>query len=1001
MTTRGTVRRRIVPLLVLLVGLGGWGHAEAQFGKNKIRYKDFDWQIYHSPHFDVYYYEEEAEQLQKVVSFAESAYDQLSQELDYKIEQPTPLIFYLTHADFEQNNIILNFIPEGLGAFASPVRNRMVLPIDMSDPELMSLILHELTHIFQYHMIFGGNLGKGVTSRPPLWFMEGMASYFAQDETARDRMFLRDAVVNDNLPPVTADFSGFFAYRYGHAIFEFIEERWGKEAVRDFIIEIRNSLGGRVARAIERTFNMDPEDFNAEFRRWLRGRYLPELVATGEPGDFGRLYRFKEGDRAVTTSPTAAPSGDLLAAFSAHAGGVDVMLFDNRSRRVLKNLTKGFDTEFQYLVVQELTLGRKDGRDLDFSPDGNRLAFFARKNEGRQLVLLDVLKGKIVEQIPMEVGQQASPAWSPDGRKIAFSAHDKGQFDIYEYDLESRQISKVTDDEIYDAAPVYTPDGNSIVMASVAGGYSKLYRVDLANRTAGRVPLTGGETNETDPVFGPDPRMLYFTSDRTGANNIYGLDLETREIRQHTNSVTGCFQPTVLASPDGSRRLVYTAYWKGSFDLYQVDLNEPISEALVVSSDADLSGHALSPAEVARFEPAIEVAIDEANVEDYGGFHFFIEDLGGAVGVSDDQTFLASTVVRFSDFLGDRRIIAAFSSIESFQNFNVIYADLRNRVQWQLHLFDDRDFFVLQDTAGFFRRGRQAISQTGVNGSLVYPFNIGHRGEIGLGYVFRKLDFVSQEGIPLEDFSTDGLRQLILDFGLPIDPSLPDAEIREFFESNFGPVIPIAIIEPREDDYPVVSGSLTGDSAIYSSWGPVTGRLWNLSASWAPDTDDSGTLTSNVGLEYRQYFPITRRMQLAYRFFGRFTEGNFVTPIYFGGLDTVRGFEFRSLVGDQAFFQNIELRFPLIDFIATPIISFQGIRGRLFLDVAGAWFDRFESFRLYNGDEERLEDGVASFGYGVTVRLFGLDVNWDFAKRWDFDRTLSGFETSFWIGQQF
>ena len=50
----------------------------------------------------------------------------------------------------------------------------------------------------------------------------------------------------------------------------------------------------------------------------------------------------------------------------------------------------------------------------------------------------------------------------------------------------------------------------------------------------------------------------------------------------------------------------------------------------------------------------------------------------------------------------------------------------------------------------------------------------------------------------------------------------------------------------------------------------------------------------------------------------------------------------------------------------------------------------------------RLEDGVASFGYGITVRMFGLDVNWDFAKRWDFENTLSsGYETSFWIGQRF
>ncbi|MFQ5844466.1 MAG: efflux RND transporter permease subunit, partial [Planctomycetota bacterium] len=76
--------------LAVVGGLLQAAPATAQFGKNKIQYRDFEWKIYHSPHFDVYYYEAEADLLQKVVSFAESAYDHLSQEFDYQIKQPTP-----------------------------------------------------------------------------------------------------------------------------------------------------------------------------------------------------------------------------------------------------------------------------------------------------------------------------------------------------------------------------------------------------------------------------------------------------------------------------------------------------------------------------------------------------------------------------------------------------------------------------------------------------------------------------------------------------------------------------------------------------------------------------------------------------------------------------------------------------------------------------------------------------------------------------------------------
>ncbi len=1003
MSSRAISRQCSPILLAAAILLAAVAPADAQyFGRNKVRYQDFEWKIYHSPHFDVYYYEEEAHLLQKVVSYAESAYDQLSQRFDYKIQEATPLIFYETHSAFEQTNVILNFIPEGTGAFATSVRNRMVLPVDLPGPELMQLILHELTHIFEYHMLFGGNLGKGVASTPPTWFMEGLASYMAADEGAREKMYLRDAVVNDRIPPVTADFGGFFAYRFGHAVFEFIEERWGQEGIRDFMIEIRNTLGGRVGKAVERTFGMEAEDFNGEFRRWLRKKYLPELVATGEPADFGRPFRLGDGPPGVQTSPAASPSGDLLVAFNTRQGQVDVMLYDTRKRELLKNLTKGYDKDFQYFVAQELTLGRKMGRDLAFSPDGNTVAFFARREGGRSLVLLDVLKGKIRRILDMPVEQQLAPAWSPDARRVAFSGHSGGQFDIFELDVESGAVSKITDDEIFDGAPVYSPDGRSIVLSSVVGGFTKLFRIDFAD-PGKRYPLTHGESNDIDAVFSPDGERVYFTSDRSGANNIYGLDLVSGALTQHTNSVTGCFMPTVLSTPEGEERLVYTGFWKGRFDLYLLDVGEPITEPTLLADDAAPSDEALAPGELPRFEPSIEVSIDEENVEKCCGLKFFLEDVGGTIGVSDDQTFIAASILSFSDFLGDRRIIASFQSVESFQNFDVIYADLSNRLQWQVHVFDDRDFFVARDRrTGLARRLRAAVTQTGAVASIFYPLNVSHRVEFGGGYIFRELDFFSFADVPIDDLSDDELREILTLFVGPVPPDFPPDLLREIVFLSFGPLVPVPIITPRRDDYPILQAALVGDTTVGApGLGALSGRRWRIGADWAPDLDDSGTLTSNVSLDFRQYIPLTRRSNLAFRLFGSASDGNFPLPLYFGGLDTVRGFDFRSLVGDRAFYSNLELRFPLIDTLATPIFRFQGVRGVIFLDVGGAWFDDFQSFDFYDEDNDRLQDGIASYGYGLTIRLFGLDLNIDFAKRWDFDSSSSGFESSIWIGRRF
>ncbi|MEM6454361.1 MAG: BamA/TamA family outer membrane protein [Acidobacteriota bacterium] len=191
------------------------------------------------------------------------------------------------------------------------------------------------------------------------------------------------------------------------------------------------------------------------------------------------------------------------------------------------------------------------------------------------------------------------------------------------------------------------------------------------------------------------------------------------------------------------------------------------------------------------------------------------------------------------------------------------------------------------------------------------------------------------------------------------------------------------------------------DSSIFASYGAVAGRRIRVSSSWAPDTAESGTLTATTFIDARQYIPITRRSNFAFRAFGLTSEGDFPDVTFIGGLDTLRGFRVREFGGFRAFYANAEFRFPLIDVLATPILQFQSVRGVVFFDVGAAWFPDISDFDFYNSDEDRLEDGVAAYGFGFTIRFLGLDLNWDFAKLYDFQDSADGFETSFWIGRRF
>ncbi len=139
-------------------------------------------------------------------------------------------------------------------------------------------------------------------------------------------------------------------------------------------------------------------------------------------------------------------------------------------------------------------------------------------------------------------------------------------------------------------------------------------------------------------------------------------------------------------------------------------------------------------------------------------------------------------------------------------------------------------------------------------------------------------------------------------------------------------------------------------------------------------------------------------MLFAFRGFAGISRGEAPTVFYFGGLDTLRGYDYRSIIGNNVFYVNSEFRFPLVDVLAMPFLQFGGIRGRIFLDVGGAWLND-QSFQFW--EDGQLKDGHASYGAGFSVYFLGLPWNVDFSKQWDFQHSLSPLQTTFYIGMTF
>lgn len=929
------------------------------FGKNKITYQHFQWHVYHSPHFDIYYYPEEEDFLEEMVSFAESAYLYLSKELDHEINFKIPLIYYKTHGEFEQTNIIMQEIPEAVGAFAEPFQNRIVLPIDTPRDKMYETLTHELVHIFQFSVFYEGSMGRMVRSRAPLWLFEGMASYYAHDEDTLDKMVIRDAVVNNIIPNVEQlNVLSFLTYRFGRAIFDFMEQNFGKEGIKTFIYEYKKVLlTNNLEKAIEESFGFEIDEFNRKFQKYLRKKYFPILLEKNEPADYGKEIGFKK-PFIFTFSPTLSPSGELIAVLANPKEELDVVVISANDGSVIRNLTKGFTNKYEH-VTTEVFRGRKD---LSWSPGGDLIAFFVRKENHRPLLIYDALTGNKAYDIKLDVDNTASPAFSPDGKTILFSGNKKGIVDIFKLDLDTMEVANITADEFYDANPSWSMDAKKILYNRRVGRYGKIFLLDVSDPTK-KIQLTFGESNDIQPSFSREGKKVYFSSDRgqDGIFNIYSLNLESGQITKYTDVVAGAFHPVQMADIDGKEYLTFVAMFKGTFRLYRMELS-----GVVETFQPEDEG--IPPQEIEPFKPPLSLSLDEEEKGLYKKLKWDIQVPEVTIGVANDGSILSNADILFTDLLGDHRIHARFYSVRSFANLDVQYLNLKHRYNYAFRIFDFRDFFLISDQLGTKREEEYRIS--GAMGSIQWPFNKYYRVEGSAGVVYRSQTF------PFQDLLTGTIH-----------------------------------LVKYSDTYPFLSVGFNGDTTRFKSFGPYHGKRFALSVFWAPFTGDDRSFTEYL-FDYRGYAHITSRSLFAWRLAGIISDGDGANVYGIGGLNQIRGYDFREFFGTRIAHSNFELRFPLIDELRFPFGSIRQIRGVIFADIGTAWFGNglvydpetfsYRKFNFYDSKENRLVDGHASFGVGFNFFFFGpLQLHWVFAKRTDFKSTESDLRTDFYIAFDF
>jgi len=208
-----------------------------------------------------------------------------------------------------------------------------------------------------------------------------------------------------------------------------------------------------------------------------------------------------------------------------------------------------------------------------WSPDGRRLAYVSFENRRTAIFVQELATGRR-ERVAAYEGINGSPAWSPDGSRLAMTLSRDGNPEIYVLDMASRALTRLTDSIGIDTEPSWSPDGSHLVFTSGRGGNPQIYKMPATGGAATRITFEHDYNGRAS--YAPDGRSLVMVTRVNGRFRIGLLDLTTNATRMLSN---GGLDESPSFAPDGSM-VIYATQHNGRGVLAAVSVDGRVSQRL-------------------------------------------------------------------------------------------------------------------------------------------------------------------------------------------------------------------------------------------------------------------------------------------------------------------------------------------------------------------------------------------------------------------------------------
>jgi len=998
------------------------------FGRNEVSWPRFHWQVLRTAHFDLDYYPQEESAVREQARIAERWHARLSVLFGVAPRRRTPVIVYANQDDFRQTAPTPEPLGQVAGVMLEPVHGRVVLPLSGDARENEHLLAHQLVHVFELELLRRQRRRQplavlaGRPSVPP-WMSEGLAEYLSVGrESTMTAMWLRDALLRGDLPDLgmLSRHPRYLGYRWGHAFWAYVGGRWGDAAAIRLYVRA-TQVGARAA--IRQVLGLAPLEMTRQWRAAIGGAFGAFLAARRAPagGGGGHGAGFGEiGERLIprrgsvhdqNVAPALSPDGSQVAFLSTRElASFDLYLADSRTGEVRSRLlATGAEPRLAALRLVD-SAG-------SWSPDGSRFAAVDFGPTGSEIVLIAARTGRIERRIGAPgAGAVADPAWSPDGRRIAFTGTDEGCSSLYVVELEGGQVRRLTTGGHSDLQPAWSPDGRTLAFTSDRGGASSpdrgraLMRIWLLDVAAGgpprpAMPLEPGGADQVGAQFGPDANQLFFVSDRGGVGDVYRLELDGGRLFQVTRAATGVSGVTrlspALAVAARSGRLAFSVFAGATFEIHslepaaaagrpveageaagggRVDLGGPAAAPAAAASTAPLAaagpGGSAPPLEegserIVPYHPRLQLETVSPGVD------LAYSSLGYAIG-ADVSALLSDAAERYQVRSSLQGQVTTFGELGG----EAFFLDRGAPLQWGV------DVGHVPAVSGFAR-----VTELPAGGGGAAGRRLPLLSRLAIDQIF-ELVVQDQESLLLQyPFSSTRRLQASASYS---HLGFAAKDVRQVLAGS-------RVVDTSRFDLPappslkLVQGSLAliDDSSVPGYASPASGQRYRLEVAAT-----GGNLHfEQVTADFRHYF-FWRPWTLALRAlhlgrYGSDADSPQLVPLYVGDPTLVRGYdtstlsaaectptpasascpEFDRLTGSRLAVANLELRVPLFGRDDYRLVDLRFLPTELaaFLDAGTAWSSHSPPFlRFAVHSTERIP--VASTGLAARVVVGGLAV---------------------------